>query len=211
MEQEKEKELEELRIKYEELKQKVQDYKLLEEDLMAKRVFDKARKQFKLFVTFGGIILILSGVIGIKTLTDYARGLAKQKIDKVMDDEIKESLLKEGKEQINVYVKNIEKEFNEFAQREISRIGMATAPIGRTRTSEVNEVNAAVVSALDYTDKMGRVRYQGDEGSSVGFAVAASLEYRIYKKLGKRIKISVRHIYYEARLKGGQEYAPCAF
>lgn len=49
---------------------------------------------------------------------------------------------------------------------------------------------------------MQSVRTQGREGSSVGFATAAALEYQILKT-GKTVTISPRHIYYYARIKGG--------
>jgi C1A family cysteine protease len=47
------------------------------------------------------------------------------------------------------------------------------------------------------------VRDSGAEASTVGFAVAAALEYQIGKTMKKKITISPRYIYYYARVKAG--------
>lgn len=46
---------------------------------------------------------------------------------------------------------------------------------------------------------MTPVRDQGQEGSVVGFALAAVLEYQLHKKLGKDVTLSPRAIYNETR------------
>jgi hypothetical protein len=55
---------------------------------------------------------------------------------------------------------------------------------------------------IDHTPFMGPVRDQGNEGSIVGFAVAAALEYQIYSALAERVMISPRYLYYFAKLEG---------
>jgi C1A family cysteine protease len=60
--------------------------------------------------------------------------------------------------------------------------------------TDTNTPNAQPTT-VDYRSKMLQVLNQGDEGSSVGFAVAACVEFQIIKHLGKKIKISPRYIY----------------
>lgn len=110
-------------------------------------------------------------------------------------------LTKEGVRQITLLVQEQETYILETAQQQVSRIIAVTQPIGR---SEISESTLSMIEVLDYTDKMTPVRDQGVEGSGVGFAVAAGLEYQIEKVLGQRVVISPRYIYYYARLKGGQ-------
>jgi hypothetical protein len=61
------------------LKAKLADYKGLEEDLMAKRVFDKARGYLTTWITLGGIILTLAGFVGYHTVVSYFTNLAEKK------------------------------------------------------------------------------------------------------------------------------------
>jgi len=61
----------------------------------------------------------------------------------------------------------------------------------------------ATKSTVDYTASMTPVRDQGQEGSVVGFAVAAAMEYQIFKKTNKQVPVSPRYIYYVARKKEG--------
>ena len=193
-------EKDELRKQNEDLRQRLQEYKALEEDLMATRIFQKAKKQFSVYITVGGVIIVLSAIFGIKALSDYAKNLAKEKIDAIAKDEIQKSLEAEGKRQITGFIAQKQNEIMAFAQQEMARVIVATQPIGQSQGAEPR---AATVAVIDYTDQMLPVRDLGTEGNSVGFAVAAALEYQIAKTSGKRVTISPRYIYYYARLKSG--------
>jgi hypothetical protein len=86
----------ELKQQNEELIHKLQQYKSLEEDLMASRVFEKAKKQLTTYITLGGIIILISGVIGIKSLADYAKNLAKDKMEALPRSKSKRLYKKKG-------------------------------------------------------------------------------------------------------------------
>src|SRR5438105_1598990 len=70
------------------LKAKLEDYKKLEEDLLAKRVFDKARSYLTTWITMGGIILTLAGFVGYKSVVSYFTDLAKKKADEMTEEDI---------------------------------------------------------------------------------------------------------------------------
>ena len=59
------------------------------------------------------------------------------------------------------------------------------------------------VLVVDYTDEMPAVRDQGQEASSIGFALASALSFQIHKAQGIKVTISPRDIYYRARVKQG--------
>ncbi len=192
------KEKAEIRKQNEALKQTIHEYKSLEEDLMARRVFEKSQKYLVLYITLGGVIILLSTVMGIKFLIEYAKKLAKEKIEAITDEQLKKDLEQEGKRQITSFIKEKQEEFVELAQQQIARIMVATQPIGR---SDMEQLQAVVANEVDYTDRMAPVRNSGSEGSGVGFAMAAALEFQINKTLGKKVTISPRHLYYYARVK----------
>lgn len=189
----------ELQKQNDELKQRLQEYKSLEEDLMANRVFRKAKKQFSVYLTVGGIVIVLGAIVGINAITDYAKSLAKDKIAAMTTDEIKNDLQVEGKRQITVLVEGQRPVIVEFTKQQLARLTLATQPIGELKAAPTD----TTARAVDYTARMPTVKNSGNEGSTVGFAVATTLEYQIEKTLGKRITISPRYIYYCARLKTG--------
>lgn len=190
------------RIKKEnkELKQRLMDYKSIEEDLMARRVFDKARKLLTIYLTFGGLLLLLSGIVGIKSLVDYAKSQAKSKVESISKEQIATALQEEGRQQIAAMVKEREAEFIQIAQQQVTQIVVASKPIAKLST-ETGATSSP--SQLDHSPDLTPVRDQGEEGGSVGFAVAAALEYQVTRLEGQLTAISPRFIYYYARKKGG--------
>jgi C1A family cysteine protease len=204
----------ELKAENEQLKQKLQALKALEEDLMAQRVFEKTRKLLVTYVTIGGFLLLLSGVVGVLQVVDYARTQARVTIDAVVAKESKIALSEETERQKKTLDEAAEKMRNEYAtlgrakQGELEKLSEEQAtklrsvgqPIGAAQSGKRG---IAVSGLLDYTSEMGPVRDSGSEGSTVGFAVADALEYQIKKTSGKEIMISPRYIYYEARVLEG--------
>ena len=184
----------------ENLKRQLASYKSLEEDLMASRVFEKAKKQISTYVALGGIIAILSGIIGIKAIVEYAKELAKDKIDAIAADEIKKALQAEGERQITSFVNEKKTDFIILVQQQAARIAATSQPVVQTQRIESP---TTLSELLDYSDRMSKVRSSGTEGSTVGFATAAALEFQIEKSLNRKAVISPRHIYYYARLKQG--------
>ena len=61
------------------LKAKLDHYKKLEEDLLAKRVFEKARGYLTTWITLGGILLTLAGFVGYKSVIGYFQELGRKK------------------------------------------------------------------------------------------------------------------------------------
>jgi Papain family cysteine protease len=76
------------------------------------------------------------------------------------------------------------------------------APNGRKLLSAMRAL-FGMPATLDYSSMMLPVRDVGNEGSVVGFALAAAMEYQIKKTQQKDVRLSPRYLYYEARLKEG--------
>jgi len=175
------------------LHNKLQDYKKLEEDLMAQRVYEKARKQITAMLTFGGIAAVLAGVLGFKSLDDYAKRLANDALKSTTQAHIEDVLQAEARRQIADVVHQEQPKLEGYIRQQIV---IATQPIG----APGNPANAPPTTAIvDYTAEMLPVRDQRNEGSSTGFAVAAALEYQIRKSLHQRVRLSPRFVYNYAR------------
>jgi C1A family cysteine protease len=179
-----------------ELREKLRQYRELEEDLAAQRVFDKAKKQLTTWITFGGLLLFLAGLVGIKAVVDYTKGLVSKKLEELGQTGVEKYLREEGHRQITAKIQEQQDELMIYAKQQIQ---LLTAPI---RVQEAGPTPHVLERKLDYTDLMLPVRNQGSEGSAVGFAVAAGIEYQIRKTLQKVVRISPRYIYYFARVQG---------
>jgi len=185
-----------------ELKEKIQEYDYLKEQLMANRVEEKAKEQLISSLTLSGIILTILGIFGLKSLYDYSKNLVTKKVGSISEEQINTILIKEGKHQVAEIVKQKQPEWEalitSFAKQQINQITVATSPVGISEKQPA--ISEATLRHVDLTSFMTPVRDQGNEGSTTGFAVAAALEYQIYKKLKEWIIISPRYIYYYAKI-----------
>jgi len=187
------------------LREKVQEYKRLEEDLMAQRVYEKAKKKLIAMITFGGIILTLVGIIGFKSIVDYTKKLIASKLESVSEEQINKIVEEEGKKQVLIFVKEQQSELEAIlvatAKRQISQINLSSIPVrGEEKPAITVDSNQKI---LDLTSFMNPIRNQGAEGSTVGFAVASALEYQIHKRLDEQVTISPRFLYYYSKIEAG--------
>jgi C1A family cysteine protease len=190
------------------LQAKLDDYKALEEDLMAKRVFDKARRYLTTWITFGGIILTLTGFVGYQSVISYFRKLAKEKIEALTEEEIHTIVMTTVDIRVEAGVNRAMPEISERISKRVTQVtqpvtGVPTAASGATVSSGVGNAAALAKTSADWTADMSAVRNQGSEGSVVGLSLAATLEFYIYKSTGSHIAISGRDIYNEVRQKAG--------
>jgi C1A family cysteine protease len=199
-----------LKEENERLKQKVKEYEALQEDMMAQRVFEKTRKLLTVYITVGGFLLLVAGVVGVMQIVDYAKNHAKESIEKIVENESKKALSDETEKQKKSLLEATEKmrkeyaelghakeaEFEKISGEQITRFRMVSLPIGTSRSVEGG---TTVPGRLDYASEMGPIRDVGTEGSVVGFAMADALEYQIKKTMEKRVTISPRYIYYKTR------------
>src|SRR5439155_68688 len=72
-------EIDEVKKENESLREKLQKYKQLEEDLMSQRIFEKAKAQLSYWITAGGIVAIIATILGVGQLKDYAKKIADEK------------------------------------------------------------------------------------------------------------------------------------
>lgn len=193
-----------LKKENQELREKIQEFKYLEEELMAKRVEEKAKKRLISSLTFVGILLTLFGIIGFKSFYDYSKNLVTKKLESVSEQQINTIIQEEGKQQVAMIVEqqrdNFEDLMVDIAKQQINQITVATNPVGGYEKRPI--FAKTTPRQVDFTSFMTPVRDMGAEGSIVGFAVAAALEYQIYKKLRKEVIISPRYLYYYAKLEG---------
>ena len=172
------------------LESKLAQYKSLEEDLMAQRVYEKARKQITTMLTLGGVAALAVGILGLKSVDEYAKKLADDALKSSMREHMEQVLQSEVHSQIAGMVQ----EERVYVRQQIV---IATQPLGASGTEAAPTTASA--AAIDYTSQMLPVRDQGSEGSSTGFAVAAVLEYQIHKSLGQSVRLSPRFLYNSAR------------
>jgi len=181
-----------LRKQNAELREKLEQYKELEEDLMAQRVYEKARKQFTAMLTLGGIAAIVAGILGFKSLDEYARKLA----DDALKTSMQERMDKVLQAEVHTQIMGMVQEERTYVRQQIV---IATQPLGAPGGGSAAPAAPATSGTVDYTADMLPARDQGQEGSSTAFAVAAALEYQVRKNLGQQVRLSPRFLYYAAR------------
>jgi C1A family cysteine protease len=199
-----------LRKENQALKDKMQQYSKLEEDLedvMAKRVYEKARKRLFTMITLGGIVLTIAGIVGFKTIASYTKTVVTEKVKSVSEEQINKIVEEEGKNQVLIFVKEQQSKLEAMllatAKQQIRQIAVASNPVRGEEKPTVSVEPGQPI--FDLTSLMTPVRNQGSEGSTVGFAVAAALEYQIQKQLNEQVIISPRYIYYYAQLEAGRD------
>lgn len=198
-------EIDEVKKENESLREKLQKYKQLEEDLMSQRIFEKAKAQLSYWITAGGIVAIIATILGVGQLKDYAKKIADEKLHAISDQELLRLLDQKAEQQVTVLVSRQTATFQEIADRKISDV-IALLPI----TGKVPSGGAASdltvgspKSSVDYTSMMLPAKNSGSEGSVVGLAVASAMEFQIKKKLGKTVPVSSRFLYYYSRIEAG--------
>jgi hypothetical protein len=189
-----------------ELKAKLEDYKKLEEDLTAKRVFDKARGYLTTWITLGGIILTLAGFVGYQSVISYFRDLAKKKADAITEQEMHKIVETNVEIRVKATVDLLAPQISESVYKRVTQrtqlvagaaSGGVEVPAAGPPTTE------APKTSVDWTANMPAPRDSGEEGSVVGFALATALEFYIFKATGSHIPVSAREIYYQIRVKEG--------
>jgi len=193
----------------------LKEYRAIREEQMAQRVSEKARLNLVSWLTVNGLVLVIASIIGIKSIVDYIKKSATQRIDSVTEKRINEILAEEAKRLIIEQEEDLKaaakkhiaeivdaqkEELVDFARKQIEQVAVAMSPTKGIAQSPVEpEVSSG---SIDLTPDMQPVRDNGNEGSVTGFAVAAALEYQIKKTIGRDVIISPRYIYYYARREG---------
>ncbi len=221
----------ELRKENQKLLEEVAEYKRLEEDQAARRIFEKARKQLIGWITFGGLLIAFFGFIGTWSIYSRAKSAAVSLMKAIAYGQmprllknIRDSAWQEMQEQMEGLRESFEqqtktemtkitelaqdkmKDLDSLARQQKSLLAQAAEPISIVKDASRKSLRVDALESpkeIDYTESMLPVRNQGHEGSVVGFALAYALEYQIHKELAKKIRISPRYIYYYARERGG--------
>jgi hypothetical protein len=180
------------------LKTKLEDYKRLEEDLIAKRVFEKARGYLITWITFGGIALTVAGYVGYQSVIGYFKEVGKKKIDAFSEEQIKTIVATS----INIRVdQGVDRAMPEISERVYKRVTQRSEPLSGFEPAASSPLPTAQPekSLVDWTADMAPPRNSGAEGSVVGLALAATLEFYVFKTTGSHVAISARDIYNEVR------------
>ncbi len=115
-----------------------------------------------------------------------------------------EKILTENKTHFDSFVntkkREVDKLIEDLIRRKKESDEVLSQPLSVNQNlSEKKKATKTQSTSRDYSSQMLQVLNQGGEGSSVGFAVAACIEYQIIKHLGKKIRISPRYIYNYSR------------
>lgn len=195
--------LSDLQKENDQLKKELEDYKTSEEDRLAWRVFDKSKKLLYSYLTLGGLAMLIIGILGFilgfKGAREYMQKLGQKKIETFIEDHAMKIVKENCERQVSLLVQEQASEIILLGQRQATRLMQVMDPIAEPVETQTT---SQIPTLIDYTDKLLPIRNQGREGSSVGFAVAAALEYQIFKQFGEKISISPRFIYYFARKHG---------
>jgi C1A family cysteine protease len=189
-----------------ELETQVRAYKHLEEDLMSSRLFVTARNRLLRWLTVGGVALAIVSAIGVGKIASYTRGVVSKKVHKVADDQVRRTLVIEGRKQVAVIVSQQRDSMEAYANQRINQlVGYLPISAAGKHTARRSAALAAPErrADVDYSARMLPVRDSGSEGSVVGFAVASALEFQIRKHDGQTVRVSPRYLYYGARKLGG--------
>jgi C1A family cysteine protease len=188
------------------LKARLEEYKKLEEDLMAKRVFDKARGYLTTWITLGGIILTLAGFVGYRSVMSYFSDLAKKKAEAITEVELHKIV----ETSVNIRVDaRVDQSMPGISERVFKRVTQRAEPLAGTLAAGTTSATAVTASqkpaktSVDWSADMAPPRDSGQEGSVVGLALAATLEFYVFKSAGSHVAISGRDIYNEVRAKTG--------
>ena len=185
------------------LKAKLDDYKKLEEDLIAKRVFEKARGYLTTWITLGGIVLTLAGFVGYQSVIGYFQELGRKKIEAFSEEQIKTIV----ETSINIRVdQGVDRAMPQISERVFQRVTQRSEPLtGPSSTTSATLPTPAPPNkpSIDWTADMAAPLNSGTEGSIVGHTLAATLEFYVFKSTGAHIAISARDIYNETRAKAG--------
>lgn len=139
----------------------------------------------------------MAGALGVREVLNYSEDLAKSQVEALVKTKVGDYLREEGHRQISSTVEAEREDLMIYAKQQIQ---LQMGPIGAL----VKQDSGTMLQRnLDYSQMMLAVRNSGQEGSTVGFAVAAALEYQIKKTLNQQVRISPRYIYYFARLREG--------
>lgn len=208
-------ELRRLREENEELKALVGEFQSLKEDKLARAVFEKARRLLFSYMTIGAIAVALVGFFGVRSLLDYTWGAVQGEVDQIAKDSVerqcevavrdlvakKEALVEElAAVQVHALITDNREEIMLIAAEVVRGAATGGLPIG---VAQWQPVAMDIGVSADWPDSKTPVRDLGNEGSCVGFAVAAALEYSINQNRAEPLVLSPRYIYYVAREAGG--------
>jgi C1A family cysteine protease len=188
-------ELEDAQKETAKLQSELQQYKRLEEDLIAQRIVENAKKQITQSITFGGLFLSLVGFVGVTEVVKYAKDQAANKFEAVGKEKVEEYLRAEEQRQITDAVQKLQGPLMEYAKQQIQ---VTISPVGAiSATGTTGPLNSGL--QLDYSSLMLPARNEGQIGATVGFATAYALEFQIRKNMKRSVRISPRYLYYLAR------------
>jgi C1A family cysteine protease len=192
------KQLEEENIK---LKEKLSDFKKIEEDLIADKVFKKAKERLVSWYTIGGIAIFAAGMVGVKSIVDYSKELVSKKLETFSEAKINQIIVSESHKQVEVLLlkqqDTLTKQFQLLYDDAKKRLDLTKYGYGGTVVNDTSQSKLSNVTLpqIDLSSQMLPVRDQGSEGSNVGFTIASALEYAILQKDNLKTFISPRYIY----------------
>jgi C1A family cysteine protease len=182
----------------ERLKARLEDYKKLEEELLAERVYKKAKDKLLQWYSIGGIALFISGIWGIREIVVYMENRADTAVTQVTKDQVAKIVQQSAEKNTLKYINSIEDSLNLVVKQKIAEINISNNPLKGVSKNDsvfVNQNTVINLHSIDLSTDMNPVRNSGDEGSVVGFAIGAAMEYMIYRHDFKKIELSPRYIY----------------
>ena len=164
---------------------------------MAQRVFVMARKQLVAWVTVGGVIAFLAGAIGYGRLTRLARQMVESKVEHISKVAVSNDL-QHAVDKAKADIGQSSADLHVYVGRAMSAVDIAPLS-GRGDATRLALSVQDHRPLVDASSRMLPARDAGAEGSAVGFALAAAMEYQVRRHEGRPVRLSPRYLYYLAR------------
>lgn len=112
-------------------------------------------------------------------------------------------LISVNRKSFDEFVEKKQKDFQDFLRQLEESKQILKGPLGEGVHEEKRAFTGTIPVKIDYSPLLNPVRDQGQLGSSVGFAMAYTMEYFLLKQLNTKVVLSPLFIYYQARKMAG--------
>jgi predicted HicB family RNase H-like nuclease len=85
-------------------------------------VFVAARKQLARWITVGGLVVRVVGLVGFNQVQSYTRSVVSKKVDKVADGQVRHRLVTEGRKQVAEMARQQRASMAAYANQRINQL-----------------------------------------------------------------------------------------
>lgn len=149
-----------------ELREQLKELRHLEEDLMAQRAFEKAKRYLFSWLTFGGILLTIVALFGVNSVYNYMVSQIDDKLSSMTQEQLGEVIRDASENYVRTHFTDQKEDINVLVNKHIRQVvvSLQKSPEAVSLTSTSTEVAATTDSSSSR---------EAPEGESPTDAVAA--------------------------------------